>query len=425
MPPHDVEAERALLSAAMLDQAAAEQAAAVPTDAWWHPAHQAIAGAVAALVAAGDPTDAVTVADRLARDGLLDRVGGHEGLVDLAAAGGAPSAARHYAGIITRHARLRRIIAAATEAAEAAWRHDETAALAHLEAVLDDQPNAADATTSIGDLLDDHLDLLEARGSGGTHTIPTGLAALDEIIAGLHPGELHVVAARPGVGKTALGGQIALHVADAGVPVLFASLEMSRVELTDRWLANLGHVDTTRMQRGTMTDADWHRIGVATGRLARLPITVLDDPVVTVPQIRAAARACGARLVVVDYLQLVTPTTPAGRQVNRQEEVAQVARGLKVLARTLDVAVLALAQLNRAVEARWDKRPTLADLRDSGEIEAAAGVVIGLYRPYVHDQAAHHPAETELIVLKNRHGATGTAAARFEGYRQGIEDVTS
>lgn len=419
-PPHDLPTERALLGAALIDPATAATVAALDPAVFYKPGHAHIAATIAALDQAGAPVDHITVADHLTTSGLHDTIGGTQTLADLLANAGTPTSATHYAHILTGHARLRAVLGYAGEAALAAQARDLPLALRHLEAALDTTPGDTPATP-LADTLAAHLDILEARQNGDTTTIPTGLADLDSIIGGLRPGELYIVAGRPAMGKSAVGGQIALNLARHDTRVLYVTAEMSTVELTDRWLSNLSGVDITRIHRGHLDQRHWTDIATTIGRLAELPIDILDDPAPTLAQIRATARTTGAQAVVIDYLQLVHAT---GRTNNRQEEVAEVARGAKNLARALDIPVLALAQLHRGVESRVEKRPTLPDLRDSGEIENSAGIVIGLYRhDYYHPTSTGHRGELEAIVLKNRHGAQGTATLAFLGATQRIANL--
>lgn len=420
-PPHDLDTERALLGAALTNPQAADTVADLHPAAFYSPAHAHIADAIRDLAAAGTPVDHFTVLDRLKARQLLDGGGGIQTLIDIAAAGGIPSSATAYARIIVRHAECRTVIGWAGEAALAAYSGNVDTARAHLEAALDTPDTAGDATASIGELADDHMALLDARMRGDTTATPTGLADIDRLIGGLRNGELYVVAGRPGMGKSAMGGQLALNVARNGTRVLFVTIEMSTVELIDRWLANMADVDLGRIHRGDLDEPQAARIGHALDELEELPIDIVDQANVDLATIRANARARHAQVIVIDYLQLVAAV---GRVSKREEEVAEVARGAKNLARALDVPVVALAQLNRGVESRQDKRPGLADLRDSGEIENSAGIVLGLYRhDYYHPGSQMHRGEVEAIVLKNRHGAQGTAHLLFRGHLQRIANL--
>lgn len=393
----------------MLNADAAGTCAALPADTWYSPAHAHIAGVIGGLLEDGEPVEENTVHARLLRDGLSDIAGGHTTLLGCTAACGAPSSAGFYAATLRELHERRTVMWWAAMAHEEARDGSLNTALGYIESSLE-RNSGADKPSRIADLLAEHLDLIERRYAGEVATVPTGHIDVDEILGGLRLGELTVAAGRPGMGKTIYGGSVALHVAGDGTNVLFASLEMSTTELLDRWIGGTGHIDTTKVQRGELDERAWGRVASAVSKLAELPLWVLDKPEATVPQVRAAARAVKAGLVVVDYLGLIRPV---GKHSNRQEEVASIARSLKAMARVLDCPVLALAQLNRAVELRADKRPVLSDLRDSGEIEQSSGVVVGLYRDDYYDTNSSDRGLIEVAVLKNRHGPLGMAKCTF------------
>ena len=331
------------------------------------------------LYAAGEPADPVTVADELRRAGLLDAIGGPATLVNLQAATPATSNAGRYARIIEEHALLRRLIGVAGEIAEMGYDlpDDVTKAVDQAESLVFEvaQRRVTDTMAPIHDLLDANLDRLEQlyeRGESITG-MPTGFIDLDELLSGLQPNALLVLGARPSAGKTALALGMATHAAlEANRPVLFFSLEMSQLELTQRMLCSEARVDSKRMRNGNLTEADWQKIAHAIGRLAEAPIWIDDNPNLTIMEIRSKARRLKSRvgdlgLVVVDYLQLMTGRSSAE---NRQVEVSEISRGLKILARELECPVVALSQLSRGLEMRADKRPMLADLRESGCLTA-------------------------------------------------------
>jgi replicative DNA helicase len=417
--PHDLETEGALIGAALLDPDAASEAATLPADAWYKQANATIASAISDLLDLGEPVEANTVHARLAGKGELDQVGGHQALIDAMAMCGASGSARFYADTLRDRLRRRQFISAATLAVEAAYSGPIEVAAGHLETGLD-VVGSDSRPLKIDDLLDDHLTLLEKRHAGEVVTVPTGLVDLDLKLGGLRLGELTVAAGRPGMGKTVFGGGLALSVASTGRRSLFASLEMSTPELLDRWLGGEARIDTTDLQQGRLDAQGWGRISENIGRIGSWPIWILDRPEASVPMIRAAARAVRAEFVVVDYLGLIRPT---GRHSNRQEEVASVARSLKAMARVLDCPVLCLAQLNRGVEARQEKRPLLSDLRESGEVEQSAGIVLSLYREDYYDPETADRGLIEIGILKNRHGPLGTVKAAFLGRIQRIANV--
>jgi replicative DNA helicase len=262
----------------------------------------------------------------------------------------------------------------------------------------------------------DHLEMLFQRGDAITG-VPTGYTDLDERLAGLQNSNLVVVGARPAMGKTSFALGIAQHAAvHARVPVLLFSLEMSHLELTQRLLCSEAQVDATRMRNGRLLEADWPKISNAIGRLGDAPIHIDDNPNLTVMEIRAKARRLKAReglgLVIVDYLQLMSGHAKS-RSENRQVEVSEISRGLKVLARELNIPVIALSQLSRNLEMRQDKRPVLADLRESGSIEQDADVVLFIYRDEIYNSESPDRGSAEILIAKHRNGPTGVTQLAF------------
>src|SRR4051812_32646373 len=380
VPPHNLQAEESLLGAMLLSKdAIAVASERLRPDDFYKPAHGHIYDAITALNGVGEPADPVTVADELRRAGLLDAIGGPATLVNLQANTPATSNAGRYAKIIEDHALLRRMIGVAGEIAELGYELPEDVAKAvdHAESLVFEvaQRRVTDSMAAIHDLLDLNLDRLEQlyeRGQSITG-IPTGFVDLDELTSGLQPNALYVIGARPAAGKTALALNMACHAAlDAHRPVLLFSLEMGQLELTQRLLCSEARVDSKRVRNGNLTEADWGKIAHATGRLADAPIWIDDNPNLTIMEIRSKARRLKSRigdlgLIVIDYLQLMTGRSNAE---SRQVEVSEISRGLKILARELECPVMALSQLSRGLEMRADKRPMLADLRESGCLTA-------------------------------------------------------
>jgi len=310
---------------------------------------------------------------------VFDAVGGAATLVSLQASTPATSNAQHYARIVEEHALLRRLIGVSSEIAEAAYELPDdvvkTVDWAESRVFEVAQRRVTDTMAPIHDLLDanlDHLESLYSRGDSITG-IPTGFTDLDELTSGLQPSALVVLGARPSAGKTALALSLATNAAmESNRPVLLFSLEMSHLELTQRMLCAEARVDSKRVRNGGLTQTDWERIAHATGRLAEAPLWIDDNPNLTIMEIRSKARRLKSRvgdlgLIVVDYLQLMSGRS---RAENRQVEVSEISRGLKILARELECPVLALSQLSRQLELRADKRPILADLRESGCLTA-------------------------------------------------------
>lgn len=427
IPPHNLEAEESLLGAVLLSPDAASAAAEIcqPAD-FYKPAHGHIFAAVMALSERGEPIDAVTVTDELRRSGMLEAVGDPSLLVSLQAATPSVANAAHYAHIVEEHALLRRLIGVSSDIADLAYAvpEDVTGTIDEAESMVFNvaQRRTVDTMSEIGALLVPSLDRIEAlyERKETVTGLASGYADLDEMLAGLQPSSLTIVGARPSMGKTAFALGMVAHV---GVvvrrPVLLFSLEMGQLELTQRLLSSEGLVDAHRLRTGRLRETDWPKIGTATSRLSDAPIFIDDNPSATVMDIRGRARRLKKAqgdlgLVVVDYLQLMTGTR-GGRAENRQVEVAEISRGLKILARELQVPVVALSQLSRNLESRQDKRPMLSDLRESGSLEQDADVVLFIYREEAYDTEAppDRRGMAEIIVAKHRNGRVGAIQLAF------------
>lgn len=379
-PPHDIDVEDALIGAMLLSRNAVDAASEhVTANAFYKPANAHIFDAILGLTSSGQPSDPVTVADELRRHNLLDAAGGPNALLDLVArTPGTTSAARHAQSVADYHTQ-RELIAVGGEIVEKGYEPttDIQATLDEAEALMFRLGNHRDSSTiaSVPELLDETLDILEARAQGptGVTGTPTGYLDVDDLLGGLHPNALYVVGARPGMGKTSFAMGIASHAAiDQQLPCLFVSLEMSKTELTQRLLCSEARVDSTKVRTGRLADDDWARIAAASPKFGSARLWIDDNPQATIMDIRAKARRLIQRegplgVIVVDYLQLMHGR---GNAENRQNEVAEISRGLKVLAREMECPVVALAQLNRGLEQRLDKRPVLSDLRDSGCLSA-------------------------------------------------------
>ncbi|WP_298210920.1 replicative DNA helicase [Ferrimicrobium sp.] len=376
VPPHSVEAEDSLVGAMLLSRDAISEAVELLNeDDFFQPSLRHIFSALWQLYTSGDPTDVVSVSDQLKRSGVLEQVGGTEKLLLLQASTPAIASAARYAQIVRDYSLLRRLIAAATEIAEQAYAspNDVQEIVDYAEARIFDvaKGNNTDNAVVIRDVLWEALEELEelyAQGGNQTKTASTGFRDLDEKLSGLHRSNLIIVGARPGMGKTSFALSMASKVAENSEdPVLIFSLEMSRIEIGQRLLAGEARVDSMKIRSGRLVEREWDRISHAAGRLAERKIFIDDDPNITVLDIRARSRRLkaneGLSLVMIDYLQLMS----SRRNVeSRQVEVSEISRGLKLLARELDVPVIALSQLSRNLESRSDKRPLLADLRESG-----------------------------------------------------------
>jgi replicative DNA helicase len=423
VPPHNLQAEESLLGAMLLSRdAIAAAVEACATDDFYKPAHGHIFEAVCSLYGQGEPADPVTVADELRRADLLDAIGGTATLISLQANTPATANAGRYARIVEEHALLRRLIGVANEIAEIGYGvpDDIEAVVDRAESMVFEvaERRVTDTLKPLHDLLSDSLDRLEAlydRGESITG-VPTGYLDLDERLSGLQPSNLIIVGARPAMGKTSFALGIAAHAAmEARTPVLVFSLEMSHAEITSRLLCAEARVDATRIRNGKLLESDWPKISHAISRLGEAPIYIDDNPNLTVMEIRAKARRLKSRLgelgcIVVDYLQLMSGRHNAE---NRQVEVSEISRGLKILARELEVPVVALSQLSRNLEMRADKRPVLADLRESGSLEQDADVVMFIYRDEIYNPESADRGTAEVIVSKHRNGPTGVTQLAF------------
>ena len=423
VPPHNLNAEESLLGALLLSRDAVGAVAEMGLNVqdFYRPAHQHVYDAIRGLTATGHPVDAVTVADELRRAGLLEEIGGSEFLLELQNATPAISNASRYAKIVQDTAMLRRLIAVASDIAEIAYLEpdDVTKALDEAETKVFEisEDRVTDSIKAVSELMPLVMDQLqETFERGDTITgLATGYNDLDDLLSGLQPSTLNIVGARPAMGKTAFGLGLAVHAAQlTRKPVLVFSLEMGHAELTQRILSSEARVDSSKLRNGRLTEADWSKLGKAVGRL-EVPLYLDDNPRVTVMEIRAKARRMKSReglaLIVIDYLQLMSGTNTE----NRQLEVSEISRGLKILARELQIPVVALSQLSRNLESRSDKRPMLADLRESGSLEQDADVVMFLYRDEVYNADSPEKGSAEVIVAKHRSGPIGTRRLAFLG----------
>ena len=376
VPPHNLEAEESLLGAMLLSKdAIASAVETVRPEDFYKPAHGHLFEAIQSLYGQGEPVDPVTVAEELRRANLLEALGGKNAILRIQAGTPAAANASFYARIVEEHALLRRLIGVAGEIAEMGYEmpDDVTATLDRAETLVFEvaERRVSGSLMGIYPALQQSLEHLEAlfERDGGVSGVPTGFIDLDDLLLGLQPSSLVVVAARPGQGKTSFALGAASHVAlETRRPVVFFSMEMGYLELTQRMLAAEAGVNSRLLRTGKIPETDWTKISHAVGRLAEAPFYIDDNPHLTVMEMRAKTRRLKARhgdlgLVVVDYLQLMS--TPR-RAENRQVEVSELSRGLKILARDLETPVVALSQLNRSLEYRQDKRPMLADLRESG-----------------------------------------------------------
>jgi replicative DNA helicase len=421
VPPHSREAEESVLGAVLLSDVAANEVMdkLIPDD-FYVPAHQSIFEAILTLYNTNQPLDAVTVSEELRRRSALDKIGGIGYLTRLLDVVPTASNIEYYANIVEEHGLRRSLIKAGGAVTDLAFRtEDEIAGVidrAEQQVLGVAEKRASQDMLEVGPLFQEvieHIETLEANGSDITG-LATGFRDLDKMLAGLQPANLVVIAARPSMGKSALTLNIATNAAVLGKVIALFSLEMAKEEVVQRILCSVGRVDSGKLRSGQLGAQNWDRVVAAAGRMYKAPIFIDDSSVVTVTDIRAKCRRLqrsrGLDLVVVDYLQLMSGST----RENRQQEIAEISRGLKNLASELRVPIIAVSQLNRSVEQREDRRPRLSDLRESGALEQDSDVVMFIYRhEYYHPDDLDKKGMAEVIIAKHRAGATGSVDMTF------------
>jgi replicative DNA helicase len=418
--PHNVEAEQAILGAMFLSPEAVEGALVIlqPED-FYRPAHARIFSAMSDLNSRSVPVDHLSVADRLESTGDLDAAGGRTYLLDITGVVPIASNWQRYADIVKRMSMLRQFIVAGTAIATMGYDapDDLDQVVGDAEKIIFEVTNKRVSSNFevINDLLKVSFKNLEELAERKEHItgVHTGFKDLDKLLAGLHPGDLCILAARPSVGKTALALNMGINAARHGASVAVFSLEMGADQLVQRVLCSEARINLQDVRTGYVKDSDWYTIHTAMGKLAQLDFWVDDTPSISILEVRAKARRQlrdkPKGFIIIDYLQLMQPQ--GRRSENRQTEIAEISRGLKILAKELKVPILALSQLSRAVEQRAGKRPQLSDLRESGAIEQDADVVMFIDRntdPFADDQEGRpQKGVAELIVAKHRNGPTG------------------
>ena len=431
-PPQDVAAEQSVLGGMLLSKdAIADVVEAVHGHDFYRPAHELVFDAILDLYGRGEPADAVTVSAELQKRGELSRVGGAPYLHTLVSSVPTAANAGYYARIVCETAILRRLIEAGTKIVQLGYNGDGDADDI-VDAAQVEVYNVTDKRTSedylpLSAIMEGTLDEIEAIGSRGGEMVgvPTGFADFDELTNGLHPGQMIVVAARPAVGKSTLGLDIARSAAiKANLTTCVFSLEMSRNEITMRLLSAEARVPLHHMRTGKLTDDDWTRLARRMGEVSNAPLFIDDSPNMSMMEIRAKCRRLkqrhGLKLVVIDYLQLMQ----SGKRVeSRQQEVSEFSRALKLLAKELEVPVVAISQLNRASEQRTDKKPQMSDLRESGSIEQDADMVVLLHREELYERESPRAGEADFIVAKHRNGPTATITVAFQGHYSRFVDM--
>jgi len=425
VPPQNLEAEESVLGAMMISPGAIGAVSEI-VDAgdFYRESHAKIYRAALALYAKGEPVDAITLTDELEERGELDAVGGRVRLHELAALVPATANAAHYARIVHETATLRGLIRAGGEIARLGWeRPGETGDLVdQAEQILYDlsQQRVTGEWSEIEELLKESFERITTLYESGVDLTgtPSGFRDLDRLTSGFQPGNLIIVAARPSMGKSALALCIAANMGVRhNVPVGLFTLEMSKSEVTQRLMCSEAKVESQRLRNGKLQQDDWPRLTAACDKLAKAPIYVDDTGLLNMMEVRSKARRLKARhpnlgLIIVDYLQLLTPAHRRDSD-GRVQEVSEMSRSLKILARDLDVPILALSQLSRAVEQRTDKRPILSDLRESGSIEQDADLVAFVYRDEYYNEDSDQQGLAEVILAKHRNGPTDSIKLSF------------
>ena len=431
-PPQDLLAEQCVLGGMLLSKDAIADVVEVIRGAdFYKPAHQTVYEAITDLYGRGEPADPVTVANALLVSGELQRIGGPAYLHTLIASVPTAANAGFYAKIVRERAILRRLVEAGTRIVQMGYHADAEAddivdrAQAEVYAVT--ERRTSEDYAPLSEILQGTLDEIEAIGShgGAMVGVPTGFSDLDALTNGLHGGQMIVVAARPGAGKSTMALDICRSASiRGGLTSAVFSLEMSRHEITMRLLSAEARVALHKMRSGTLSDQDWNSLARTMTSVSEAPMFIDDSPNLSMMEIRAKCRRLkqrhDLRLVVIDYLQLMT----SGRKVeSRQQEVSEFSRSLKLLAKELDVPVIAVSQLNRGPEQRTDKKPQLADLRESGSIEQDADIVVLLHREDMYERESPRAGEADFIVAKHRNGPTATVTVAFQGHYSRFVDM--
>ena len=432
VPPSDVVAEQSVLGGMLLSKdAIADVVERIREADFYRPAHQLVFGTALDLYGRGEPADAVTVAAALARNGDLNRIGGPGYLHTLVASVPTAANAGYYADIVREKAILRRLVEAGTRIAQLGY-----AAEGEVDAIVDRaQAEVYDVTSDrtaedyqpLSELMPAALDEIEAIANRGGEMVgvPTGFTDLDTLTNGLHPGQMIVVAARPAMGKSTVGLDFARSASIRhGLTSAIFSLEMARNEIVMRLLSAEAQIPLNHMRSGQMSEADWQKMAKHMSRVSEAPLFIDDSPNLTMMEIRAKCRRLkqrqDLRLVIIDYMQLMS----SGRKVeSRQQEVSEFSRSMKLLAKELEVPVVAISQLNRGPEQRQDKRPMISDLRESGSIEQDADIVMLLHREDAYERESPRAGEADFMIAKHRNGPTSTIPVAFQGHYSRFVDL--
>jgi replicative DNA helicase len=437
-PPQDLAAEQSVLGGMLLSKDAIADVVEIlrPHD-FYKPAHATIFDAILDLYGRGEPADAVTIAAALADGGDLQRVGGSSYVHTLINMVPTAANASYYARIVSERAVLRRLVEAGTRIVQLGYGTasgggrdvDDVVDMAQQAVYEVTERRTSEDYTVLEELLQPTMDEIEAIGAhGGVMSgVPTGFVDFDRLTNGLHAGQLIVVAARPGLGKSTFGLDVTRSASIRnGLTSAIFSLEMSKIEITMRLLSAEAKVPLHHLRSGQLSEDDWTKLARRMGEVSEAPLFIDDSPNMTMMEIRAKARRLkqrhDLRLVVLDYLQLMSSPK---RTESRQQEVSELSRGLKLLAKELEVPVIAVSQLNRGPEQRTDKRPQLSDLRESGAIEQDADMVILLHREDYYEKESPRAGEADFIVAKHRNGPTDTITVAFQGHFSRFVDMST
>ncbi|MFJ9905365.1 replicative DNA helicase [Streptomyces sp. NPDC101152] len=434
VPPQDLDAEQSVLGGMLLSKdAIADVVEILKGHDFYKPAHETIFQSILDVYAKGEPADPITIAADLTRRGEINKVGGASYLHTLVQTVPTAANAEYYAEIVHERAVLRRLVEAGTRITQMGYAADDDVdeivnrAQAEIYAVTEQR--TSEDYLPLGDIMEGALDEIEAIGSrsGEMTGVPTGFTDLDSLTNGLHPGQMIVIAARPAMGKSTLALDFARAASiKHNLPSVIFSLEMGRNEIAMRLLSAEARVALHHMRSGTMTDEDWTRLARRMPEVSSAPLYIDDSPNLSMMEIRAKCRRLKQRsdikLVIIDYLQLMQ-SGGSKRSESRQQEVSDMSRNLKLLAKELEVPVIALSQLNRGPEQRTDKKPMVSDLRESGSIEQDADMVILLHREDAYEKESPRAGEADIIVGKHRNGPTATITVAFQGHYSRFVDM--
>jgi len=426
IPPYNIEAEESLLGSMLISRdAVATIIEIVKADDFYRSSNQMIFEAILEMYSKGEPSDPITVADHLKKKGMLDEVGGKTFIHSLISNIPLAANAEYYAGIVRNHSILRKLIYAATDIATMGYEvpEDLSATVDKAQELIfsiyqDLNSNSRNAVSAMEDIVSEAYEQVEMLYESGSDIsgIPTGFIDFDKYSSGLHNSDMVVIAARPGMGKTAFALGMAKNIAmKEKIPIAVFSLEMSKQQIAQRLMSAQSGIDLQNLRNGKLQDNEWAKLARAIEKLAECKIYIDDSAFLTVMDLRSRARMMastyGIKMIIVDYLQLMQSTS--NYRGNKVQEITEISQNLKGIAKELNIPVIALSQLSREVEKRDKKRPQLSDLRESGSIEQDADMVVFIYRDEYYDEQSSEKGKAELIIAKHRNGPTGKVSLQF------------